>query len=91
MVASLEANERAFNNPVDEAVLVGKPAGPDARELASQRLRFPDTLKRVAAGLLDEPHQAVGYPRILLLPVVKILPELGLNEQVPLGSSHSGT
>jgi hypothetical protein len=91
VVAPLHAVERTFNNPIDEAVLGRETAGPETRELALQRLRFPDSLKRAAAGLLNEPYQADGDPRILLYPAVEIIPKLGLNDQVPLGSSHSGT
>ena len=57
VIASLEEVDPLGSHAVHQSMLLGEPARPDVRAHCPQRLRFPDTVERIAQDRVDQVEQ----------------------------------
>ncbi len=83
MVCRLNDDQLVVRCAVDEPVLIIDPPGPEAGQVAPQRLRLAGALERRAPSLLDQPDQAPQLVLISTDPVCEILPAPEMKDDRP--------
>src|SRR5918992_120590 len=85
----VRADELIHGRAIDEAVLIVDPPGPEAGEVAAQRLRLAGTFEWVAPCFLDQPEQAAQHLLVGRGPVGEVFPALRVEDDVPQPGSPS--